>query len=136
MDCEPASNLGASLRSNNVATNDGTSLYYPTYFCGASSGTKYFYNYKSARPSWLCTLAVLCVPHLSRCCETHIASYVSTGVLVASSAVTNVRPRFPVCGRLRVVLQRRRVLVPGQLERGPIQQAVRPSALSLLCRHL
>lgn len=45
-----------------MATNDGTSLYYPTYFCGASSGTKYFYNYKSARPSWLCTLIGFCVP--------------------------------------------------------------------------
>ncbi len=34
-------------RSNNVAQNDGTSLYYPSYFCGASSGPKYFYAYKS-----------------------------------------------------------------------------------------
>ena len=34
-------------RSNNVAQNDGTSLYYPSYFCGASSGPKYFYSYKS-----------------------------------------------------------------------------------------
>ncbi|KAK9821920.1 hypothetical protein WJX81_006273 [Elliptochloris bilobata] len=37
----------ATINNNNVATNDGTNLYYPTYFCGASSGTKYFYNYKS-----------------------------------------------------------------------------------------
>ena len=37
------------MRSNNVATNDGTSLYYPTNFCASSSGPKYFYLYKSAR---------------------------------------------------------------------------------------
>ena len=71
-----------------MATNDGTSLYYPSYFCGASSGTKYFYNYKSARLSLLCTLAVFCELLCAVCCGRLLC--ISAGVLAASSAVVTV----------------------------------------------
>jgi hypothetical protein len=109
-------------RSNNVAQNDGTSLYYPSYFCGASSGPKYFYAYKScgwffqpdgywAQGSWNGdSFSPKCAPALQR----------AQRVLVRCWQLTEVRLSPAEMQRAQHMLVRRWQLLSA--EHGPLRR--------------